>query len=208
VSAAARQVEPPAWTPADDEALRRALDAAGPSELPGQSVGDYLMGLAAWLRDLFLETIGRALPTPGWTVVENVALYVVLCAAAIGVVAFFAAAFRRFRRRSKPQPEGTPVEAASPGANADAEWWGAELTRRLEGGAWRAALEALWWWVARRLDPPGLDPSWTTGDLLHAGGAAPLREPLRRLERLQWGGAEPRREDVEAVVSALREALR
>jgi hypothetical protein len=199
---------PPGWAEADGEALRRALEAAGPSELPGPSFGDYLLDLGAWVRDLLLDAVGRALPAADWSLAERVALYGVVGAAVVATLAVLAFAVRRLRQRRALPVAAAAVAPPLPEATADAAWWGSELARRLEGGALRAALEALWWWVARRLDPPGLDPSWTTGELLgRSAGAGSLREPLRRLERLQWGTAEPRRSDVEALVRTLREAL-
>lgn len=204
---AAEQPAAPPWAAADAEALRRALDTAGPSELPGPSFGDYLVGVGAWLRDRLFELVGRSLPGGDWSVAERIALYGLLAAAAVAAAAVLVVAWRRLGRRSPLRPSAEPVPPPPAEAAADADWWGRELARRLDAGALRDALAAAWWWVARRLDPPGLDPSWTTGDLLRAPGAAGLRDPLWRLERLQWSGGEPRRDAVEAVVAELRERL-
>ena len=199
---------PPPWTPADADALQRALDAAGPSALPGPSFGEYLVDLGTWLRDRLFDVVGRALPAGDWSAVERIALYGVAGAAALAAVLVLVVALRRVRRRGAGRPAVLPLAPPPPEEDADADWWGRELARRLEAGALRDALAAAWWWVALRLAPPGLDRSWTTGDLLRATGAADLRAPLARLERLQWGGGEPGRAAVEAVVAELREGLR
>ena len=97
----------------------------------------------------------------------------------------------------------------------DAGWWQRELQRRLAEGRLRPALEAAWWWTARRLDPPGLDPSWTSGDLLRSASSSPnqgsggtLRAPLRKLDRQLWGGGALARDEVESVVAELGGAAR
>ena len=202
----AEPIAPPAWTPADEAALRRALEAAGPSEVPKASFDEYLLDLGAWLRDLFIDLVGRALPWDDTSWLERLALWVALGAAVVAALVVLAVALRRRRRRAATS-EVTPLAAPPPEASAGADWWAGELARRLEAGSLRGALEALWWWVARRVDPPGLDPSWTTGELLRASRKAVLREPLRRLERLQWSTAEPRRDEVESLARNLREAL-
>jgi hypothetical protein len=198
---------PPTWADADAAALREALAAAGPSKLPDAGWGDYLADLGTFLRDLIFETAGRAMPFDGWLAAEQLALYGAL-ALAIAAAAFVLVV--ALRQRARRRRIATPVEAAPAAAaraGGDAEWWAAEAARRLAAGQLRGALEALWWWAARRLDPPGLDPAWTTAELLRASGRPALREPLRRLERLQWGDGEPRRDDVEGVAGRLREAL-
>ena len=198
---------PPPWAAADEAALRRALDAAGPSDVPRPSFGEYLLDLGAWLRDALLETLSRAMPSDGPGLFQRLALWTAVGAAAIAALVVLAVAARRLRRRAAAPTAAAALAAPSPETSGDAEWWAGELVRRLEAGSLHGALAALWWWVARRLDPPGLEPSWTTGELLRASGRTGLREPLRRLDRLQWGTAEPRRDDVEALVRTLREAL-
>src|SRR4029453_17866014 len=98
-------------------------------------------------------------------------------------------AVRRWRasRPKSSEPVVSVAPAPSPAPTGDAAWWEAELRRRLAAEALRPALGAAWGWTARRLDPPGLDASWTTGQLLRARPSPALRSPLRRLDRQLWG---------------------
>ncbi|HEV8632318.1 MAG TPA: hypothetical protein VGV61_18535 [Thermoanaerobaculia bacterium] len=197
---------PPAWHAADAEALRRALlQARAPGELPAAGLGDYLLDLGRWLQARLVGLLGRALPWAGTTVIERILLYTAVGAAALAALAVLLMAWRHWRAtQARRQVASVPAALQpAPPPPGDAAWWRAELARRLAGGALRPALEAAWWWTARRLDPPGLDPSWTTGELLRAGGEAAPRAPLRRLDSLLWGTGAPRRDEVEAVVSDL-----
>jgi hypothetical protein len=199
---------PPSWTAADPAALREALAQAKASQkLPGPSFAEYMLNFGRWLQERIFGAVGKALPWLDAAIVERVALYTALGAAALAALAVLLAAVRRWRARREAVGRAVALEGAAPSAlpPGDAAWWLVELRRRLAAGALRPALEAAWWWTARRLDPPGLDPSWTTGQLLRAGAAAPLRTPLRRLDRLLWGGGAPRRDEVEAVVEDLAE---
>jgi hypothetical protein len=196
---------PLAWRAADPAALREALAQAKASQkLAGPSFGEYVFDLGQWLKERLLGLLGDS---GGWSrisLLERVAFYTALAAAGLAALAVLAMALRRWRSRRLVEVASPlavmPAAAPPPG---DAGWWREELRRRLAAGALRPALEAAWWWTARRLDPPGLDPSWTTGELLRVGGAAPLRAPLRRLDRLLWGGGMPRRDEVDAVVHEL-----
>jgi hypothetical protein len=199
-------VPPPAWHAADGEALRQALaQAKAPGELPSPGLGDYLIDLGRWFQEGLVALLGRALPWAGTTMIERILLYTAVGAAGLAALAVLVLVLRRWRASRSQRdvvlaPAGLLPAVPPPG---DAAWWRAEMARRLAAGALRPALEAAWWWTARRLDPPGLDPSWTTGELLRAGGAAVPRAPLRRVDLLLWGGAAPRREEVEAVVNEL-----
>lgn len=197
---------PPAWTAADPAALREALAQAKASQkLPGPSFGEYVLDLGRWLSERVFGAIGKALPWADLSLLERIAFYSALGAAGLAALAVLVVAVRRWRSRRDATRPASPLTgpAPPPPPPGDAAWWLAELRRRLAAGALRPALEAAWWWTARRLDPPGLDPSWTTGELLRARDAAALRAPLRRLDRLMWGAGAPRRDDVEAVVDDL-----
>jgi hypothetical protein len=197
---------PPAWMPADPAALHEALrDAHAESKLPGPGLGDYLFDVARALGDRVTAALQKVLPWTDRPIIERIALYTALGAALLGAFAVLAVAIRRWRV-SRPKRVEVPMSVApAPQAapSGDAAWWEAELRRRLAAGALRPALEAAWWWTARRLDPPGLDATWTTGQLLRAHPSTALRTPLRRLDRQLWGGDAPRREEVVAVVSEL-----
>lgn len=198
---------PPPWTAADPAALREALAQANASrKLPGPSFGEYVFDLGQALQERIFGAISKALPWADLSIVERIALYTALGAAALAALTVLVVAVRRWLARRDRTRSVSPLEIQPPPLPlGDAAWWQAELRRRLAAGSLRPALEAAWWWTARRLDPPGLDPSWTTGELLRAGNAAALRGPLRRLDRMLWGAGAPRLDEVEAVVTDLAE---
>jgi hypothetical protein len=211
--AIATTVPPPAWVDADPDALRGALaEARAATELPGPGMFEYFVDLARRLQEWIFGALER-MPWAGLPSFERIAIYTALGGSALAVLIVLWAALRRWRKgRAARQAtaEAVPVPAAPAPPSGDAGWWQRELQRRLAEGRLRPALEAAWWWTARRLDPPGLDASWTTGDLLRGarsspnrGGAAALRAPLRRLDRQLWGGGALRRDEVEAVVAEL-----
>jgi hypothetical protein len=143
--------------------------------------------------------------------VERIAIYTALVSALSAAVAVAVMAARRWHKRRALRaaaPSAVPMPSAHTLPAGDAGWWQRELQRRLAEGRLRRALEAAWWWTARRLDPPGLEPSWTSSDLMRASGAAALRAPLRKLDRQLWGGGALARDQVESVVAELGGAAR
>ncbi|HVS03187.1 MAG TPA: hypothetical protein VMT16_10500 [Thermoanaerobaculia bacterium] len=165
------------------------------------------MALRAWI----LGGLERVVP-PG------VDLDLVLLAATrlLAAAALAAAALLAWRigrrgwrsRRSRQRP--VVLQGAPPGAGEaerDATWWRRELERRLAAGALRPALAALWWWVALRLAPGGPEPAWTSSELVAATGAAALREPLRRLDHLLYGGRPLAVGEVAALLARIEERL-
>ena len=205
----ASTLPPPPWVDADPEALRRALaEAKAAGKLPGPGFFEYVADLARWLLARIYGALERVLPWSGQPFVERIAIYAAFAAALLAALVAMVVAWRGWRaRRVRREAPATavPMPSAPAAPSGDAGWWQGELQRRLAEGRLRPALEAAWWWTARRLDPPGLDPSWTSGELLRASGAsgASLRAPLRRLDRQLWGGGALRRDDVEAVVVEL-----
>ena len=206
------RLPPPDWVKGDPETMRRALaEAKAASKLPSPGMFDYLADLVRWLQDRLFGFFERVAPWSGMALVERIAIYAALTSALVAAVAVAVIAARRWHKRralraaaasAVPLPAGPALPAG------DAAWWQRELQRRLAEGRLRPALEAAWWWTARRLDPPGLDPSWTSGDLLRASGAGTLRAPLRKLDRQLWGGGALSRGDVESVVAELGGAAR
>jgi hypothetical protein len=197
---------PPPWTPADPVALRDALaQAKAATKMPGPSMSEYLFDLGKWLQERILGALERVLPWTGLPVVEKVSIYGALAAALLAVLTVLVIALRRWRAARKRRNAKAVVtqSSAPPPPPGDAAWWREELARRLAAGNLRGTLEAAWWWTARRIDPPGLDPSWTSGDLLRASDLPRLHEPLRRLDRQLWGGTAPERAEVDAVVRDL-----
>ena len=213
------RLPPPAWVNSDPEAMRRALaEAKAPSKLPGPGTLDYLADLIRWLQERLFGLLERVAPWSGMPLVERIAIYTALVSALVAAVAVAVMAARRWhkRRRLRAAPaSAVPLPSAPALPAGDAGWWQRELQRRLAEGRLRPALEAAWWWTARRLDPPGLDPSWTSGDLLRSASSSPnqsgagaLRAPLRKLDRQLWGGGALARDEVESVVAELGGAAR
>jgi hypothetical protein len=201
-------VRPPPWREADAEALRDAIARTGePGALPHPGFADYVRDLARAVQEWFYDLLGRAVPVMDLPLLE-VMVWVVTLGAAAAVAGLLVLALRRRRRRMTLAGAAVPLAGeGEPAAPGDAGWWWNEAARRLEAGEVRPALAALWWWVARRLDPPGLDRSWTTSDLLRGGGITARRLPLRRLDRLLWGPGAPARVEAEALRDELAERL-
>ena len=206
------RLPPPAWVKGDPEAMRRALaEAKAASKLPGPGMFDYWADLIRWLMDRVFGLLERVAPWSGMPLVERIAIYAALVSALVAAVAVAVMAARRWHKRRGLRAAGAsavPLPSAPALPAGDAGWWQRELQRRLAEGRLRPALEAAWWWTARRLDPPGLDPSWTSGDLLRASGVRALRAPLRKLDRQLWGGGALARDEVESVVAELGGAAR
>ena len=209
---ATQPLPPPAWVPADPAALRDAMAEAKVSEqLPSPSYFDYLADLGRTLMERLFGVLERAMPWAGLPIVERIVIYTAIGAALTALTIVLVVAMRRWRRSRRRQAAtaaASPLPAAAAVPSGDAGWWQAELQRRLDAGALRPALEAAWWWTARRLDPPGLDGSWTSGELLRKSRKTALRQPLRRLDRQLWGGGAIERREVESVVDELAGALR
>ena len=208
---ATQRLPPPEWVPADPAALREALAEAKVAEsLPKPSYFEYLTDLGRTLAERFFGALERVVPWDGLPMVAKIAVYAALGAALLGLLALLLVAIQRWRR-SRRGLQATVAAAPLPAAalpSGDAGWWRAELQRRLDAGALRPALEAAWWWTARRLDPPGLDGSWTSGELVRKTRRSALRRPLRRLDRQLWGGGVLERREVEGVVDELAGVLR
>ena len=213
------RLPPPDWVSSDPEAMRRALaEAKAASKLPSPGMFDYLADFIRWLQERVFGFLERVAPWSGMPLVERIAIYTALVSALVAAVAVAVMAARRWHKRRglrAAAPSAVPLPSTPPLPTGDAGWWQRELQRRLAEGRLRPALEAAWWWTARRLDPPGLDPSWTSGDLLRSassspnqGGAGALRAPLRKLDRQLWGGGALARDEVESVVAELGGAAR
>ena len=206
------RLPPPSWVDADPKALRLALaEAKADGQLPTVGMLDYIADLLRWLQRGVFGVFERVAPWSERPVVERIVIYAALGTALLAAFLVAVIAARRWRKRRAlraAEPSAVPLPAAPALPAGDARWWQGELQRRLAEGRLRPALEAAWWWTARRLDPPGLDPSWTSGDLLRRSGAPSLRMPLRRLDRQLWRGGALVREDVESVVADLARDVR
>ncbi len=85
--------------------------------------------------------------------------------------------------------------------------WEAELRQRLERGEIAAAIEALWWWLARRLVGADAEPSWTSRELITRADRRDLMPSVRRLDRMIYAEGQPSADDVSNLWHDLREAV-
>ena len=141
---------------------------------------------------------------------DDTALRVVQWMIAVIVVLLAAMLFWRWLRwwrgRARVRIERPLDVVALEPAAVDVDWR-AELEVRLEGGDAAGALEALWWWLAVRLEQVEAEASWTTRELVHRAGRRDLLPLVRRWDRLVYGGGEPDIDGVRGLWSGLREKL-
>ncbi len=195
---------------ADCEMLRQTmLDAriATDRPRPGPALwaSDAGIAFSRWLA----EWLEHVLPgfTRLWTPLLEPALKVALAVLAAMLLAFLVRlAFERRRRARVRSPEPVRVLDAAGDETAERDWDG-ELRLRLESGDVAAAVEALWWWLARRLVADRAAPSWTSRELIRAAGRRDLRAQVRRLDRMMYGAAQPEAGDVSRLWGELREAV-
>ncbi|MEE8523105.1 MAG: hypothetical protein V3T72_04170 [Thermoanaerobaculia bacterium] len=197
---------------ADREVLEQAIaesrSATSPSP-PGVSryVSDAGITFSTWLA----EAVDRLLPgfssVADWFLAASWGLLVsVLIVLLVFLGAGLARRWWRERSRSRPAPAVTALPAAATSRPRSAERWEEEIRRRIAGGDVAAAVEALWWWLASVLVGSGVEPSWTSRELVTRAGRTDLRPQIRRLDRMIYGRVSPPAEDVRRLFRDLREA--
>ncbi|MEM1176726.1 MAG: hypothetical protein AAGM22_00150 [Acidobacteriota bacterium] len=176
------------------------------TDTPRPRVMRYLGDVAtAWLGGFFEWLFGTgdfeqtALEIVRWMIIA-------LSALLLGLLLF--QAYRRWRAMHLSAPTAPKVKvetlAPTPAAATD---WRHEVETRLEGGDPDAALDALWWWLAERLDIKDADASWTTPELARRAGRRDLLPLVRRWDRLVYGGGAVSVEPVRALWRGFEEAL-
>lgn len=168
----------------------------------------YLGELFGAVQQAFLKAVLRGarmldLPVP---VLEGIAWGLALLAALL-VVRVAVSRLRRRPKAGKEMGEGAVTSLGVPAAARDAAAWRAELERRLADGPIAAALEALWWWLARSLAGPRAEPGWTSRDLVTRARREDLRDLVRRLDAFTYGPRQPATDDLRSLVRRLEEAL-
>jgi hypothetical protein len=187
------------WKAADGEALRRALDLDGvATDLPGPGPIDYVTDLigalwsraTGWVEERVSEgTLDLLYRVLVWTLVLTL----------LWVVGLLVLRLWSLRARpsvaSRPGLSVVPVRE-EPSRGPSGSW--TEFEAHIAAGDMAAALEALWWWVARSVAPSGLDEAWTTDELLAATPQPSfgLARSMRNLDRLLYGGRLPESDEV------------
>lgn len=162
----------------------------------------YVSYVGYRLGSAWLERLGESLVSSGipWVAVA----WILLAAAVSATLAAVVIHWLRRQGATVPTPPAAAGPEAPPASPRSMEEWRTLFEERLAGGDLLAALEALWWWTARRLDPPGLDPSWTTSRLLSATARSDLRPLLRQLDALTFGIRRPQRRQVAGLARQLQ----
>lgn len=190
-----------------DRALleRVLIETRARTDMPGPAWSDYLRSAAGafadWLADTLRPLSALLHVAPG--ILQALAWLILACAAAVLVLLLARVAARWRRPTSATLPAA--VELVTP--TWPAESWAKELERRLAAGRARAALEALWWWLARSLAGPTVESSWTTRELLRSARRNDLGALGRALDRQLYGAGEPALQDVRVLAARVRAAL-
>lgn len=192
---------------ADRALVERVLTTSGVERTPVPPEGSYLQelgqSLQRWVLDLLKESALLALPAAAL-------IGIVVLAAVLAVVLLLWMLLPRLRaRRAKSGEEevGALVAVGVPPASRDAAAWRAELDRRLAEGKTAEALEAAWWWLARSVAGPRVEPDWTSRDLLAQARREDLYDVVRRLDVLTYGPRRPGLEEVHILVGRLEAVL-
>ena len=114
--------------------------------------------------------------------------------------------YLRSRRAPTAPPRVAPV-AARDQALRDASAWRSALEAHLARGDVAAALEALWWWLARTLLAERALASWTSRELLTAAARNDLGGLAGRLDEMLYGPVPPAPGEVRVLLERLEKAL-
>lgn len=191
---------------ADRALLERILAETGVERTPAPPQASYLAELtqAFWMSvaELIART-GRVLRLGPEVQVWITAGLVALALAALGWTLY---ALLRRRRRSRTTEPAVSAPDLAP-TTWDAAAWRAELERCLAEERIGDALRAAWWWLARSIAGPEVEPDWTSRDLLRRTRQRELRDLLRRLDVLTFGADRPGLADVRQLAEQIRGAL-
>lgn len=199
-------------TPADQALIERLLRETGASSTPpAPEWSEYARELAgevaAWLEAL-LAPVARGLGARvQWLEYGAAALVIVTLAVLLFLLG---RALLESARRRQPGAAAGPTPAPSPGpepARAPADWR-AEVDARLARGDVKAALAALWWWLASAVSTRDADPTWTSRELLEQARRRDLQPFARDLDRQAYGPVRPGVDEVRRLAARLEGALR
>ena len=171
-------------------------------------------GVGAWLQDLFnalgealtgllTRHLGTASELAAVLVRWSLGLLLLLLLALAGLYVWRVVKQRRLGQGEEVDSVAEPVVVAPTVARGG---WGEALRERLAAGDGLGAAEALWWWLAERLEAPA-EPSWTSRELIVRAGRPDLRSFVRRLDRILYDARTPVAAEVETLWLELGEHL-
>jgi hypothetical protein len=188
--------------------VERILAESGVERTPVPPESSYLgeLSRAFWgAVARLIDRAGQALRIDAETLFWIVVAIVAVILALIGRALFLSWRRRRQARRPEIREATSPLDPAA--ADWDAAAWRAELERCLAEERIGEALRAAWWWLARSIAGPQVQPDWTSRDLLGRTRRRELRDLLRRLDLLTYGADRPGPEDLRQLAEQLRGAL-
>lgn len=188
---------------ADRQLLERLLRDLGVEREPADSAfSEYVRVLL----ERFLDLLPADWLRPPEGLVGEYVAVVVLGTVALGLVLLTIQLLRVRRGRPARSAAAPRIGARSAPLVRDVDWSG-ELDRRLADGDVRGSLEALWRWLGAALGLEESAETWTPRELLRQSRRDDLRPGLLELERLSYGPAAPRADQVRVLRARLAERL-
>jgi hypothetical protein len=187
--------------------VERILAETGVERSPVPPQAGYLAELSQTFWRSVAELMGRA--AAALSLSSEAAAWIVggLLVLVLAVIGWMLLPALR-RRRSEPRPAEAAGSGLVPVATTwDSAAWRAELERCLAEERIGEALRAAWWWLARSIAGPEVEPDWTSRDLLRRTRRRELRDLLRRLDALTFGADRPGLPDVRHLADQIRGAL-
>lgn len=176
-----------------------AVDRRPPSASYMEYLTNLLQALTGWLAN-------HARPLAGMlsSDVARIVLWLVVAGIFVALALLLVRRVRAVRRRPSPAPDATRRPDVP---ERDHSGWRREIDARLLRGDMAAALEALWWWLARALCGPRAEGSWTSRELLAQAGRGDLRPLTNTLDRMVYGAGAPNADQVRRLLKHLEESL-
>jgi len=192
---------------ADRALVERILAESGVERTPEPPQASYMAELwrSFWsavgrLIDLASGMLNLSPMAQKWILAGLVGLTL----AAVGWMLF---SLLRRRRPVQRQPETEISALAAAAATWDAAAWRSELERCLTEERIGEALRAAWWWLARSIAGPEVEPDWTSRELAARTRRRELRDLLRRLDALTFSADRPGLPDVRRLADQIQGAL-
>ncbi len=200
----------PGMHEADPSLLNRAYRESGASrDAEGTGWASYPTFLIGRLVEAFAEFLGRGVKRLTKIPRLPSIFGMILLFAAVAALLWWLIRFL-LQRRSAPVRPTTTRNVDQPTVTEkerDTGAWRRELERLLAAGKSSEALQALWWWLATRLQGNHVDPAWTSRELLVEAGRQDLSTVVRRLDLLLYGPGRPETEEVRTLWGDLEGAL-